>query len=54
MGQGGKDIAIYSASVSGGTISTSGTVQLSGSTVTINSPYLCNQSGVTYNWVAVY
>lgn len=54
VGQGGKDIAIYSVSVSGGTTSASGTVQLSGSTVTINSPYLCNQIGVTYNWVAVY
>lgn len=54
LGQGGKDTASYTASVSGGTTARSSSVALSGSTVTVDGPYFCNRSGVTYNWVAIY
>lgn len=55
ISQGGRDFATYTKSESGGGETTQrSSVVLSGNTVTINGPYFCNRSDVTYNWVAVY
>lgn len=54
LGQNGVDSSTYFVSSNGSTSYKSGTVKLSGNTLALNNPYLCNRSGVTYNWVAIY
>jgi hypothetical protein len=54
LGQNGVDSSTYFVSSNGSTSYKSGTVKLSGNTLSLNNPYLCNRSGVTYNWVAIY
>lgn len=54
IGQGCSDSESYSVSVENGYSWRSSSVKLSGNSVTINGPYFCNRSGVTYNWVAIY
>lgn len=54
LADGVTDAAHYTYSVDGGYRTSLGTVKLSGNTLTMNSGYLCNRSGITYNWVAIY
>lgn len=54
LGQGGKDMAIYTTSASGGYSVNYGHVTLDEKQIKLDSPYFCNRNSVVYNWVAVY
>jgi hypothetical protein len=54
LGQSGSDAARYSYSVEGGYAYSISSVALSGKTLSMAGPYLCNRSCITYNWVAIY
>ena len=53
LAQGCADTGQYEVSVDGGTSIRTENAKLSGSSVTVGA-YLCNRSGITYNWVAIY
>lgn len=53
LAQGCADTGQYEVSVEGGTSIRTENAKLSGSSVTVGA-YLCNRSGVTYNWAAIY